>query len=233
MRLLNPCAPRQEAVNLFDEEAKFFAHPVLLNARLRNCSNASWLAFFASAVGELRIARLSRTSYRTGAPYMRALFMDFPGDPKAADIPDEYMFGPAFLVAPVTEQGATHRTVYLPAGSDWYNFWTNERLRGGQSIKVDAPIDILPLFVRAGSILPLGSEVQSSQQPQTIASVRVYPGADGEFTLFQDDGKTYAYEKTGGSVTKLTWDDAAHRLKHQGASAWSGPDHSIVSIVGR
>ncbi len=164
---------------------------------------------------------------------MRALFMDFPGDPKAADIPDEYMFGPAFLVAPVTEQGATHRTVYLPAGSDWYNFWTNERLRGGQSIKVDAPIDILPLFVRAGSILPLGSEVQSSQQPQTIASVRVYPGADGEFTLFQDDGKTYAYEKTGGSLTKLTWDDAAHRLKHQGASAWSGPDLSIVSIVGR
>ena len=63
-------------------------------------------------------------SYQTGAPYMRALFMDFPEDPKAADIPDEYMYGPAFLVAPVTEQGATHRTVYLPAGCDWYNYWT-------------------------------------------------------------------------------------------------------------
>ncbi len=81
--------------------------------------------------------------------------------------------------------------------------------------------------------MPLGSEVQSAQQPQMIASIRVYPGADGEFTLFQDDGNTYAYEKTGGSVTKLTWDDGAHQLKHQGASAWSGPDHSIVSIVGR
>ena len=73
-------------------------------------------------------------SYQTGAPYMRALFMDFPNDPKAANIPDEYMYGPAFLVAPVTEQGATHRAVYLPAGSDWYNFWTNQRLHGGQTI---------------------------------------------------------------------------------------------------
>ena len=172
-------------------------------------------------------------SYQTGAPYMRALFMDFPGDPKAADIPDEYMYGPAFLVAPVTEQGATHRTVYLPTGCDWYNYWTNERLHGGQTIAAEAPIDTLPLFVRAGSIVPLGSEVQSAQQPQTIASVRVYPGADGRFTLFQDDGKTYAYEKGGGSVTKLTWDDATHQLKHEGASAWSGPDQSIVTVVAK
>ncbi len=107
-------------------------------------------------------------SYQTGAPYMRALFMDFPDDPRAVDIPDEYMYGPAFLVAPVTEQGATHRSVYLPAGCDWYNYWTNERLHGGQTIEADAPIDTLPLFVRAGSIVPLGTEVQSAQQPQAI-----------------------------------------------------------------
>jgi alpha-glucosidase/alpha-D-xyloside xylohydrolase len=172
-------------------------------------------------------------SYQTGAPYMRALFMDFPADPKVADIPDEYMYGPAFLVAPVTEQGATHRTVYLPAGCDWYNYWTNERLRGGQTIVANAPIDILPLFVRAGSIVPLGSEVESAQEPQTIASVLVYSGADGRFTLFQDDGKTYAYEKGGGSVTRLTWDDAAHQLKHEGTPGWSGPDQSIVTVVGK
>ena len=172
-------------------------------------------------------------SYQTGAPYMRALFMDFPGDPKAADIPDEYMYGPALLVAPVTEQGATHRTVYLPAGSDWYNYWTNERLHGGQTVEEDAPIETLPLFVKAGSILPLGSEVESAQRPQTIASVRVYPGADGSFSLFQDDGNTYGYEKDGGSVTKLTWDDAAHQLKHEGASAWNASDRSVVKIVGR
>ena len=170
-------------------------------------------------------------SYQTGAPYMRALFMDFPDDPKAANIPDEYMYGPAFLVAPVTEQGATHRTVYLPAGCDWYNYWTNARLHGGQTIVADAPIDTLPLFVKAGSIVPLGSEVQSAQQPQTIASVRVYPGADGKFTLFQDDGNSYEYEKSGGKLTNLTWDDAAHQLKHEGAPAWSGPDQSVVTVV--
>lgn len=172
-------------------------------------------------------------SYQTGAPYMRALFMDFPNDPKAIDIPDEYMYGPAFLVAPVSEQGATHRSVYLPAGSDWYNYWTNERVHGGQTIVVDAPIDTLPLFVRAGSIVPLGAEVQSAQQPQAITSVRVYPGANGSFTLFQDDGSTYAYEKTGGSLTKLTWDDTSHQLKHEGASAWTGTDQSIVKVIGR
>jgi alpha-D-xyloside xylohydrolase len=170
-------------------------------------------------------------SYQTGAPYMRALFMDFPEDPKAANIPDEYMYGPAFLVAPVSEQGATHRTVYLPAGCDWYNYWTNERLHGGQTIVADAPIDTLPLFVKAGSIVPLGSEVQSAQQPQAIASVRVYPGADGKFTLFQDDGDTYKYEKSGGKLTNLTWDDAAHQLKHDGAPAWTGTDRSIVMVV--
>ena len=172
-------------------------------------------------------------SYQTGAPYMRALFMDFPKDPEAANIPDEYMYGPAFLVAPVTEQGATHRTVYLPAGCDWYNYWTGARLHGGQTIVADAPIDTLPLFVKAGSIVPLGSEVQSAQQPQTIASVRVYPGADGKFTLFQDDGNTYEYEKSGGKLTNLTWDDAAHKLKHQGAQAWSEPDPSIVTVVNK
>ncbi len=176
---------------------------------------------------------VAHRSYETGAPYMRALFMDFREDPMAANIPDEYMYGPAFLVAPVTEQGATHRTVYLPAGCDWYNYWTNERLHGGQTIGAEAPIDTLPLFVKAGSIVPLGSEVQSAGQPQTIASVRVYPGANGKFTLFQDDGNTYEYEKSGGKLTNLTWDDAARQLKHEGVPAWSGSDSSVVTVVNR
>ena len=79
------------------------------------------------------------------------------------------MFGPAFLVAPVTEQGATSRMVYLPAGADWYNYWTNERVHGGETIKVDAPIDTLPLFVRAGSIVPLGAAIESTSEAQKIA----------------------------------------------------------------
>jgi alpha-D-xyloside xylohydrolase len=172
-------------------------------------------------------------SYQTGAPYMRALFMDFPQDPNVADIPDEYMYGPAFLVAPVTAQGATHRTVYLPAGCDWYNYWTNERLHGGQTIVAKAPIDTLPLFVRAGSVVPLGSDVDSTQETQRITSVRVYPGANGSFSLYDDDGKTYAYEKAGGSVTKLTWDDASHQLRHEGTSASAELDKATLVVIGR
>ncbi len=118
-------------------------------------------------------------SHKTGAPFMRGLFMDFGNDPKVADIGDEYMFGPALLIAPVTEQGRTSREVYLPAGTDWYNFWTNERMHGGQSITVAAPIDTMPLFVRAGAVLPLGAPVLSTNEKQAITKVRVYPGADG------------------------------------------------------
>ena len=173
---------------------------------------------------------LAYGSYQTGAPFMRALFMDFPDDSSVADIPDEYMFGPALLVAPVTEQGATNRKVYLPAGSDWYNYWTNERIKGGQRISAAAPIDTIPLFVRAGSIVPLGTAVLSAQQPQAIASVRVYPGADADFTLFSDDGTTYSYENGGGSITRLHWDEATHRLTHEGA-AWSGYDVTVIEAV--
>jgi alpha-glucosidase (family GH31 glycosyl hydrolase) len=164
---------------------------------------------------------------------MRALFMDFPGDPNVAAIGDEYMFGPAFLVAPVTEQGATSRKVYLPVGTDWYNYWTNERLKGGQTVDADAPIDTIPLFVRVGSIVPFGSRILSTQEPQSIARVLVYPGKDGDFTLFNDDGKTYAYEKGDSQITHLHWNDMAGQLTHEGAEAWTGSDTSIVKIVGR
>ncbi len=174
---------------------------------------------------------LAYRTYQTGAPFMRALFMDFPADPKVVNISDEFMFGPAFLVAPVVEQGVTSRNVYLPSGCDWYDYWTNKRITGGQTIVAAAPIDTIPLFVRAGSIVPLGVEILSAQEKQAIASVRVYPGADADFTLFFDDGTTYTYENGGGSITKLHWDEASHRLKHEGAEAWSEPDNKIVNVV--
>ncbi len=178
------------------------------------------------------IYSLAYHTYKTGAPYMRALFMDFPNDPKVAHIRYEYMFGPAFLVAPVYKQGETSRKVYLPAGADWYNYWTNQRFHGGQTITVDAPIQTLPLFVRAGSIVPYGSQILSTDQVQKIAKVRVYAGADGDFTLYRDDGETYAYEKGDYKITRLHWDNAAHRLSHQGASAWTGPDSQIIEVIG-
>ena len=168
-------------------------------------------------------------THQTGAPFMRALFMDFPGDPKVAQIGDEYMFGPAFLVAPVTSQGQTTKSVYLPSGCVWYNYWTNERYQGGQTIQVSAPIDTIPLFVRAGSIVPLGSPVESTHDKQTIAHVRIYPGANGSFTLYNDDGQTYAYEKGDCRTTNLTWNDAAQKLTQSGATAWSGD--GIVEVI--
>ena len=177
------------------------------------------------------IYSLGYQTWLTGAPFLRALPLDFPNDPKVADLRDEYMLGPALLVAPVTEQGATSREVYLPAGADWYNYWTNERFKGGQAVSVQAPIDTIPLFVRAGSILPLGAPVESTHQEQAIEHLRVYPGANADFTLFSDDGKTYAYEQGAGSITHLHWDEAKQQLTHQGASAWSKRDAEVIQVM--
>jgi alpha-glucosidase (family GH31 glycosyl hydrolase) len=170
-------------------------------------------------------------TWQTGAPFMRALPLDFPDDEAVADLRDEYMLGPAFLVAPVTEQGATSRKVYLPGGADWYDYWTNKFFKGGQTVSVNAPIDTIPVFVRAGSIVPIGAAVENTHQTQAIARVRVYTGADGDFTLFSDDGTTYAYEKGAGSITKLHWDDAKKKLTNAGVPAWAGSDSSVIEIV--
>ena len=177
------------------------------------------------------IYSLGWQAHETGAPFMRGLFLDFPDDPKVADIGDEYMFGPALLIAPVTEQGQTTKSVYLPAGTDWYNFWTNERVHGGQRITVQAPIDTLPIFVRAGSILPLGAPVQSTNEKQAIEKIRVYPGADSHFTLYSDDGTTYAYEHGEHQITQLHWNDTNQTLQHTGANAWDGADAKLLEIV--
>ena len=172
-------------------------------------------------------------THQTGAPFLRALFMDFPADPRVADMRDEYMFGPALLVAPVVEQGATSRDVYLPAGTDWYDFWTGKRLHGGEVIRAAAPVETIPLFVKAGSILPMGVPVESTHDRQPLQSIRVYPGADGEFTLYNDDGFTYAYEHGEHSITTLHWDDRRAKLTQTGAKAWEGDGTSLIQVIGR
>jgi len=149
---------------------------------------------------------------RTGAPFMRALFMDFGGDPNVATIGDEYMLGHAFLVAPVTEQGATSRRVYLPAGADWYDWWTNAKLAGGQWITAAAPIDRLPLYVRAGSIVSIGAQIPSTMSQQPLTEIRVYPGADATAALYDDDGVS---TKPGRAAT-LRWNDATRHLSADG-----------------
>ena len=179
------------------------------------------------------IYSLGYSAHQTGAPFMRGLFMDFPHDPNVVNLGNEYMFGPALLVAPVTEQGATTRSVYLPAGSDWYNYWTNERLKGGQTIVASAPIDTIPLFVRAGSILPLGEPVESTNEQQNISRLRIYPGADADFLLYQDDGRTYDYEKGKSDLTHLHWADASGKFTSTGVKAWTKPDSEIIEVVGK
>jgi alpha-D-xyloside xylohydrolase len=174
---------------------------------------------------------LGKHTYDTGAPFMRALFMDFPNDPKVFNIGDQYMFGPAFLVAPVTEQGRESREVYLPAGSDWYNYWTNEKLAGGQTVTVAAPIDVIPLFVRAGSIVPMGVDIPSTATAQALKEVRVYPGKNAEFMLYDDDGVSYDYEKGVGRTTRLRWDDKAGQLVAEGDKAVSRAVRELTRIV--
>ena len=144
---------------------------------------------------------------------MRALVMDFPDDPKVLGIGDQYMFGPALLVNPVTAKGATGREVYLPAGTGWYDFWTGEHLDGAQTLDAEAPLTSLPLYVKAGSILPMGPELQytAEKAPDPI-TLWVYTGADAEFELYEDAGVTFDYENGAFSTIPLNWDETASTL---------------------
>jgi len=149
-----------------------------------------------------------------GYTLKRALVMDFPDDSEAVDLEDQFMFGPAFLVCPVTKEGAVSRNVYLPSDADWYDFYTGERIKGGQAIEADAPLSQMPLFVRAGAIVPLGPEVQhTGQLPGDTIELRIYPGADADFTLYDDDGLSYAYERGEYSEIPIHWDDAKQTLR--------------------
>ena len=144
---------------------------------------------------------------------MRALAFDFPQDSKALDISDEFMFGPSLLVAPVADAGATSRRVYLPAGADWYDFWTGKRTAGGQQVNRETPMEIMPLYVRAGSILPMGPESEyTNQHPDAPVELRIYPGRDASFSLYEDDGISYDYEKGLSATIPIKWDDQAKVL---------------------
>ncbi|MGA7243458.1 MAG: glycoside hydrolase family 31 protein [Terracidiphilus sp.] len=143
---------------------------------------------------------------------MRPLVMDWRNDVEAQNTGDEYLFGPAILVSPVTTQGATSRTVYLPKAT-WYDFWTGARIEGGKRIEADAPLAKLPLYVRAGSIIPMGPTMEwSTEKAADPIEIRVYPGADGDFTLYEDENDNYDYAKGQHATIKLHWDDTAKTL---------------------
>ena len=147
-----------------------------------------------------------------GYTLMRPLVMDFRTDVRAQNIGDQYLFGPAILVNPVTEPGAATRHLYLP-NAKWYDFWTGAALEGGRAIVAAAPLEHMPLFVRAGSILPLGPDVQyASEKSADPLELRIYRGADGDFTLYEDENDTYNYEKNIYAIIPFHWDDAKQTL---------------------
>jgi alpha-D-xyloside xylohydrolase len=150
---------------------------------------------------------------KKGSTMMRPLVMDFRGDAVALNQQFEYMFGEALLIAPITEPKATEWNVYLPASTAWYDFWTGKRLDGGRTIKTAAPLDKIPLFVKAGSIIPMGEFIQyAGQKTADTLEIRVYPGADGRFGLYEDEGDNYSYEKGVNSLITFNWDDAKKTL---------------------
>ena len=147
-----------------------------------------------------------------GYTIMRPLVMDFREDVRAQNVGDQFLFGPAILVNPVTEPGATTRRLHLP-NAKWYDFWTGASIQGGRTLDAPSPIDRMPLYVRAGSILPLGPDVQyAAEKSADPIEIRVYRGANGAFTLYEDENDTYDYEKGAYSTIPFSWDDATHTL---------------------
>jgi alpha-D-xyloside xylohydrolase len=154
-------------------------------------------------------ATASDTWFNDGT-IMRGLVMDFERDPKVRDVKDEYLFGHALLVAPVTVYKATSRDVYLPAGADWYDFYTGARTAGGQTLNVEAPATRIPVFVRAGSIVPTGPVTQYvDEHPDAPLTLVVYTGADGRFSLYEDDGTSNGYQRGAYTRIPLSYDDKA------------------------
>jgi alpha-D-xyloside xylohydrolase len=148
-----------------------------------------------------------------GATIMRALAFDFADDALARDLTDQYLFGPSVMVSPVTTYQSRTRSVYLPANAKWYDFWTGKQLDGGQRIDADTPYDAIPLHVRAGAILPFGPEEKFvGERPADPITLYVYTGADGDFTLYEDDGLTYGYERGAFSRIPLHFDDRQRTL---------------------
>jgi len=144
---------------------------------------------------------------------MRGLVMDFAGDRNVWNIDNEYLFGPDFLVAPVTEYRARTWPVYLPAGTGWYDFYTGKFYQGGQKLTADAPLASIPLFVRAGAIVPTGpSEQYAAEKPNGPITLLVYPGANGRFDLYNDDGTSYGYARGEFTRIHLVYNDAKRML---------------------
>jgi alpha-D-xyloside xylohydrolase len=158
-----------------------------------------------------------------GGTMMRALPLAFSGDANVREVQDQFMFGSSLLISPVITKGARERDVRLPGTGSWIDFWTGERLNGGESVKADAPLSQIPIHVNAGSILVLGPNVQSAADPADPLEIRIYPGSNADFTLYEDHGDGYAYENGQRATIPMHWDDRRSQLV-VGPTSGSFPD---------
>ena len=166
---------------------------------------------------------LAHATYETGVPFMRPLVVEFPDDPKVENMTDEWLMGSGLLAAPILSEDSK-RTIYFPEGT-WYKFDTGEVQAGGQSIDVTAPLDVIPVYVRAGTILTLGPVVENTGElPGGPLEVQVYAGKDADFTLVEDDGATYDYVKGVVRKTAFHWDDASRTLSWKQDGPYHGAD---------
>jgi len=175
---------------------------------------------------------LAHETFETGIPIMRPFIMEFPNDSRVSNLSDQWLMGSSLMAAPVLQAGGK-RSVYLPEGT-WYAFGTNTMLGGKQTIEVTAGLDEIPMYVKAGTILPLGPVIQhTSELPGGPLEVQVYPGNDASFTLVEDDGATKDYLKGETRRTTFSWDDAAKRLSWRTERKYSGLDcfRSIRTVV--
>ena len=178
---------------------------------------------------------------------LRALPFDFANDARTHDVGDEFMVGPAFLVCPIYRPssggpgsrgigaGVYARSIYLPDGADWFDFWTDRRMSGGRTISVDVSLGTIPVFVRSGSIVPFGPSLQHTGEPSdSRLEVHVYPGRDTSFTVYEDEGDGYAYEHGAFSMIAISWDDALQRLtigERIGAYAGMPAEREITVVL--
>jgi len=166
---------------------------------------------------------LAHEAYKTGAPLMRPLLMEFPGDPDVANLSSQWLIGRGLMVAPVLVSGG-QRSVYLPDDA-WYLFESSTKLAGHRDIDVTAALDEVPVYVRAGTILPLAPVLQHTDQlPGGPLELQIYPGKNASFTLVEDDGLSTAYVKGQVRSTKFTWDDLDRRLSWKIEGPYAGKD---------
>lgn len=184
------------------------------------------------------IYSLGYAVHHYGYTIMRPLIIDFGGDKAVLSIQNQFMFGPSIMVCPVTEKGVTSRKVYLPKGFGWYDYYTNEYFEGGQNIVANAPLETIPLYVKAGSIIPTHKRLQFATDNYDTTFVKIYPGADGSFALYDDEGNNYNYEKEAYRLISIKYmekTDAVSFAKQAG-NGYNGVKKERIfsySIIGK